>query len=70
MHPRQQSGLLRCARNDDVEARSRRTVVVIPREGGESSTPRPLRMTVLPLEYWIARPSAQLRTRRAMTAVS
>ncbi|QOZ72050.1 YgcG family protein [Bradyrhizobium arachidis] len=35
---------------------------VIPREGGESSTPRPLRISPASLEYWIARSS------RAMTA--
>ena len=35
---------------------------VIPREGGESSTPRLLRIPPASLEYWIARPS------RAMTA--
>ena len=35
---------------------------VIPREGGESSTPRPLRISLASLEYWIARSS------RAMTA--
>ncbi|MDD1522517.1 YgcG family protein [Bradyrhizobium sp. WBAH42] len=35
---------------------------VIPREGGESSTPRPLRIPPASLEYWIARSS------RAMTA--
>ena len=34
---------------------------VIPREGGESSTPRPLRISLASLEYWIARSS------RAMT---
>ncbi|RXG84774.1 hypothetical protein EAS61_38015 [Bradyrhizobium zhanjiangense] len=34
---------------------------VIPREGGESSTPRPLRNSLLSLEYWVARSS------RAMT---
>ncbi|QOZ72909.1 hypothetical protein WN72_46560 [Bradyrhizobium arachidis] len=36
---------------------------VIPREGGESSTPRPLRISRTSVEYWIARSS------RAMTAV-
>ena len=35
---------------------------VIPRESGESSTPRPLRIPLASLEYWIARSS------RAMTA--
>ncbi|MGY4628046.1 hypothetical protein ACVWY3_005802 [Bradyrhizobium sp. USDA 4486] len=35
--------------------------------GGESSTPRLLRTLAL-WEYWIARPSAQVRTGRAMTA--
>jgi uncharacterized protein len=30
---------------------------VIPREGGESSTPRPLRIALASLEYWIARSS-------------
>jgi len=35
---------------------------VIPREGGESSTPRLLRIPLASLEYWIARSS------RAMTA--
>jgi uncharacterized protein len=35
---------------------------VIPREGGESSTPRLLRISLASLEYWIARSS------RAMTA--
>jgi uncharacterized protein len=29
---------------------------VIPRESGESSTPRLFRITARPLEYWIARP--------------
>src|SRR5437879_5877438 len=41
----------------------------MPREGGASSTPRLFRIPLPSLEYWIARPSAQLRTRRAMTAV-
>jgi hypothetical protein len=31
------------------------TTVVIPREGGESSTPRRLRIQLLSLEYWIGR---------------
>src|SRR5689334_7442591 len=35
---------------------------VIPREGGESGTPRPFRRPLASLEYWIARSS------RAMTA--
>ncbi|MDE5445898.1 hypothetical protein GWG65_31735 [Bradyrhizobium sp. CSA207] len=36
--------------------------------GGESSTPRPFRIRSLSLEYWMPRPSAQVRTRRGMTA--
>ncbi|WP_164933912.1 hypothetical protein [Bradyrhizobium guangzhouense] len=40
---------------------------VIPRESVESSTPRHLDSVTAAAEYWIARPSAQLRTRRAMT---
>jgi hypothetical protein len=40
---------------------------VIPREGGVSSTPQLLDGLRTSLEYWITRPSAQLRTRRVMT---
>src|SRR5258705_8056321 len=39
----------------------------MPREGGASSTPRLLASLLLPLEYWVTRPSAQLRTRRVTT---
>jgi hypothetical protein len=42
-------------------------LAVIPREGGESSTPRPIDSATTVSEYWIARPSAQLYTKRAMT---
>ena len=41
--------------------------VVIPREGGVSSTPRHQGLTSAAAGYWIVRPSAQLRTRRTMT---
>jgi uncharacterized protein len=40
----------------------RQNTAVIPREGGESSTPRLLNESPTALEYWIARSS------RAMTA--
>jgi multidrug efflux pump len=41
---------------------------VMPRAGGASSTPRPFRIQQTSLEYWITRSSAQVRTRRVMTA--
>src|SRR6476620_963976 len=44
-------------------------LTVILREGGGSSTPRLLGSIATALEYWIARSSAQLRTRRATTVV-
>jgi len=40
----------------------RHTLGVIPRQGGESSTPRPIGSTTIASEYWIARSS------RAMAA--
>ncbi|MYV86904.1 hypothetical protein GTH44_34280 [Bradyrhizobium japonicum] len=49
-----------------TQCREPPNTAVIPREGGESSTPRPLRIPLPSLEYWIARPRAQLRTRRTM----
>ncbi|QOZ47552.1 YgcG family protein [Bradyrhizobium sp. CCBAU 53340] len=36
---------------------------VIPRESGESSTPRPLRLSLASLEYWIARSSRAMTVR-------
>ncbi|MEY9233337.1 hypothetical protein ABIF78_005660 [Bradyrhizobium japonicum] len=38
-----------------VGRQGRVTPGVIPRESGESSTPRPFRIALPPLEYWIAR---------------
>nr|QDP24160.1 YgcG family protein [Bradyrhizobium cosmicum] len=45
---------------------------VIPREGGESSTPRLLRIPPASLEYWIARPSRTMTARlwRAIAVVT
>src|SRR6516225_4480490 len=40
---------------------------VIPRVGGESSTPRPLRSPPASLEYWIAR-SGRAMTKRMLRA--
>ncbi|PJG50801.1 hypothetical protein CVM73_34425 [Bradyrhizobium forestalis] len=45
----------------DGKTEASTTTAVIPRESGESSTPRLLRITSPSLEYWIARSS------RAMT---
>src|SRR6476620_3390049 len=42
-------------------------LTVIPRAGGGSSTPEPLGSITNASSYWIARPSTQLRTRRATT---
>jgi uncharacterized protein len=36
--------------------------VVMPRESGASSTPRPLKERLLSLEYWIARSSRAMTT--------
>jgi hypothetical protein len=44
-------------------------LIVVPREGGGPSTPRLHGSIASALEYWIARSSAQLRTRRATTVV-
>ena len=55
--------MLRFARND-VETATQHTAV-IPRACGGSSTPRPTDSITDSLEYWVTRPSAQLRTRRS-----
>ena len=57
--PRTAAALISCCLN----------AIVVPRAGGGPSTPRPIRSSQLPLEYWFIRPSAQLRTRRMMTTL-
>ena len=39
----------------DVARDAAKATAVIPREGGESSTPRPLRIPLPSLEHWIVR---------------
>ena len=60
-------GTLRFAHPTGARNDTEFTTAVIPRAGWASSTPRPVGLVTDVSDYWIARPSAQWRTRRAMT---